>query len=189
MSESGSERVHTVRQVQRTSQRREKRERVASRGGEAGALVFAFGVRRQPAGPQECADLFERHPADEVFDLVAANNQVAAFAVDVAQLRVGDDNAIQTAAWTRHAGLTIARDLPPQCAARTTPLQYSNSLPMSIAPKERSHRPPGDVDLTASRSTGAQGGRRWPMTTRTREGLGRCCGRFKGCWRFSFCSP
>src|SRR5206468_4190092 len=103
--EGRSERVHPVRQVQCPSQRREKRKRLAPCGGKVSTHLLAFAVRGQPPEPQEGTDLFERYPADQVLDLVPADDELTAFTVDVAELRVGDDNAVQTAARTRHAYL------------------------------------------------------------------------------------
>src|SRR5207247_6362245 len=58
---------------------------------------------RQAAAPEEIRRFLEAHAARQLFELVAAEDQAAGLAIDVAQSRLRGDDAIE-AAWSRRGG-------------------------------------------------------------------------------------
>ena len=65
------------------------------RGDQLRLQIAELGARRQPAVPQQVADLFEGRVPREIVDVVAAVGQHAAIAVEIADRRRGGDGIFE----------------------------------------------------------------------------------------------
>jgi hypothetical protein len=95
VAEGGAQRVHAVLPREGVAQVRQPGER-----GDAGrAELRAQGLPplrvRRAAVPEQVAGVLERHPAGQVLDVVAGDDQPALLAVHVAERGLGDDDPIE----------------------------------------------------------------------------------------------